>query len=212
MELTPGRTATVFGVGRIGKKTYDLLAANELTVQAVDVRQDELDALYRGSVRFVSKEDAIKNSDIFVNTMNLTKITGSRFFNVGYFSEEYLSKAKPGLIFINATRGEIAPESALLKLYDKKIIGGLGLDIFTDESVFSKVVKGQAPDTPDHAAAKELVERALRHDTNIYVQPHLAFNSDLAALNKAREAILHIVAWYKNDKKRFDEQLPYYEG
>ncbi|MDR1648805.1 MAG: hypothetical protein LBR71_00965, partial [Synergistaceae bacterium] len=181
MELSPGRTATVFGAGRIGKKTYDLLAANELTVQAVDVRQDELDALYKGSVRFVSKEDAIKNSDIFINAMNLTKIPASRFFNVGYFSREYLARAKPGLIFINVTRGEIAPESGLLELYDAKVIGGIGLDIFTDESAFSKIVKGQAPERPDHVAAKQLVERALDHSANIYVQPHQAFNSDIAA-------------------------------
>jgi D-lactate dehydrogenase len=212
MELNAARTATVFGAGRIGKKTLDLLAANGLTVQAVDVRKDELDALYRGTVRFVSKEEALENSDIFVNTMNLTKIPGSRFFNVGYFSREYLAKAKPGLIFINVTRGEIAPESALLELYDEKIIGGIGLDIFTDENAFAKVLRGQAPDRPDHAAAQQLVERALNRSANIYVQPHQAFNSDLAALNKAHEAILHIVAWYKNGKKHFSEQLPYYKG
>ncbi|MDD4026537.1 MAG: hypothetical protein PHN85_11520 [Kiritimatiellae bacterium] len=36
----------------------------------------------------------------------------SRYFNVDYFSKEYLSGAKRGLIFINATRGEIG-ETAL---------------------------------------------------------------------------------------------------
>jgi D-lactate dehydrogenase len=212
MELTPDRTATVFGAGRIGRRTYNLLALNGVKMQAVDVRQEELDAAYRGLVRFVSKEEAIENSDIIVNTMNLTKIPGSRFFNVGYFSEEYLARAKPGLIFINVTRGEIAPESALLKLYDKKIIGGIGLDIFTDESAFSKIVKGQPPESPDHAAAKQLVDMALSRSANIYVQPHQAFNSDVAALNKAHEAVLHLVAWYKNGKTHFDEQIPYYKN
>ncbi|MDR2528283.1 MAG: hypothetical protein LBD04_04595 [Synergistaceae bacterium] len=211
MELNSKRTATVFGVGRIGKKTYDLLAANDLTVQAVDARQEELRGLYGDSVRFVTKEAAIKDSDVIVNTMNLTKNPKSRFYNVGYFSKEYLSQATPGLIFINVTRGEIAPETGLLELFDKKIIGGLGLDIFTDENGFAKVVRGGVPDRPDHAAARELVERALNHSANIYVQPHQAFNSDIAASNKAHEAIKHIVAWYKNGKKRFDEQLPYYD-
>ncbi|MDR1378085.1 MAG: hypothetical protein LBJ36_03445 [Synergistaceae bacterium] len=212
MELTSSRVATVFGVGKIGKKTYDLLAANGLTVQAVDVRRDELEPFYGHGVRFVSKEEAIKNSDVVVNAMNLTKIPQSRFFNVGYFSKEYLSQAKPGLIFINVTRGEIAPETGLVDLYDQKILGGIGLDIFTEENVFSKVVKGQAPEKPDHVAAKALVERALNRGANIYVQPHQGFNSDVAAVNKAYEAIKHIVAWYKNGKKHFDEQLPYYRG
>jgi D-lactate dehydrogenase len=212
MELTSDRVATVFGLGKIGKKTYDLLAANKLTVQAVDVRRDELEPLYGPGVRFVSKEEAIKNSDVVVNTMNLTKMPQSRFFNVGYFSKEYLSQAKPGLLFINVTRGEIAPESGLVDLYDKKILGGIGLDIFTEENVFSQIVKGQAPEKPDHVAAKELVERSLNRSANIYVQPHQGFNSDIAAVNKAREAIKHIAAWYRNDKKHFDEQLPYYRG
>jgi D-lactate dehydrogenase len=55
-----------------------------------------------------------------------------------------------------------------------------------------------------------LAERALNRSANIYVQPHQAFNSDIAARNKARETIVYIAAWYKNDKKHFDEQLPYY--
>jgi len=44
------------------------------------------------------------------------------------------------------------------------------------------------------------------------VQPHQGFNSDLAAIAKAREAVNHICEWYKNDKENFNEQLPYYEG
>jgi D-lactate dehydrogenase len=210
-ELNSEKVATVFGMGRIGKKTHDLLLANGLTAQGVDVRQEELGVLYGHGVRFVSKEEAVKNSDVIVNAMNLTKMPQSRFFNVGYFSKEYLAQAKPGLIFINVTRGEIAPESGLLELYDKKIVSGIGLDIFTEENVFSKIVKGETPEKPDHVAAKELVDRALNRSANVYVQPHQGFNSDVAAVNKAHEAIKHIVAWYRNGKKHFDEQLPYYK-
>jgi D-lactate dehydrogenase len=212
IELTSDKVATVFGLGKIGKKTYDLLAGNGLTTQGVDVRQNELDTLYNHGVKFVSKEEAIESSDIIVNTMNLTKTTGSRFFNVNYFPKEYLSQAKTGLLFINVTRGEIAPESVLLELYDKKIIAGIGVDVFSEENIFSKIVNGQVPEKADHIAAMEMLERSCSRSANIYIQPHQAFNSDLAAINKAREAIRHVIAWYKNDKKRFDEQLPYYKG
>jgi D-lactate dehydrogenase len=210
-ELNSDKVATVFGLGKIGRETYKLLTGNGLTVQGVDVRQDELDGLYNHSVKFVSKEDAIKNSDIIINTMNLTKNPQSRFFNVNYFSREYLSRAKPGLIFINVTRGEIASEATLMELYDKQIIAGIGVDVFTEENVFAKVINGQAPEKPEHIAAKDMALRSFNRSANIYVQPHQGFNSDLAAINKAREAIKHIVAWYKNDKKHFDEQLPYYK-
>ena len=211
MELDRHRILTVFGVGKIGKRTYELAEANGLAVQGVDVRQEELDGLYGGTVRFVSKEEAIRGSDIIVNAMNLTRNPESRFYNVGYFSREYLSQAKRNLIFINVTRGEIAPESALLDLYRSGKITGIGLDVFSGESRFAALLFGEPTATDaDLLAAKTLLERSIDRSSNIYVQPHQGFNSDLAAQTKAVEAVKHVAAWYRNGKQRFDEQLPYY--
>jgi D-lactate dehydrogenase len=206
IELTSDRIATVFGAGKIGKKICDLLRGNGLTAQHVDIGRTGTDE--RG-IRFVSKEEAIQNSDIIVNTMPLAREPGSKFYNVNYFSKDYLSQAKPGLIFINVTRGEIAPEAVLMELYDKKILAGIGVDVFSEENTFQKVLNGQPPETADHLAAKDMVERALNRSANIYVQPHQAFNSDIAAINKAYETLRHVVAWYKNNKENFDVQLPY---
>lgn len=210
MELRRDTVLTVFGVGRIGKRVYELAEANGLTVQGVDVRQKQLDRDYGGTVRFVSREDAIRSSDVVVNCMNLTRNRASEFHNMGYFSKEYLSRAGKALVLINMTRGEIAPETVLLELYRSGRIRGIGLDVFTDESTFSKVLNGSPAQTEDHAAARMLVQMSLDRSGNIYVQPHQAFNSDIAAKTKAAEAIKHVVSWYRNDCQRFDEQLPYY--
>jgi len=210
MELDKGRILTVFGVGKIGRRTYELAEANGLTVQGVDIRQEELNNIYGGSVKFVSKEEAIESSDIIVNAMNLTKNKESRFYNVGYFSREYLSKAPKKLIFINVTRGEIAPESVLLELYESGKITGLGLDVFTNESDFAGLMLGNTVTGIDLLAAKTLVNMSLERKANIYVQPHQGFNSDNAAKTKAVEAIKHVVSWYKNKGNGFDDQLPYY--
>ncbi len=210
-ELDRHRTCTVFGVGKIGKRIYELAGANGLTVQGVDIREKELAELYSGSVRFVPKEEAILSSDIIINAMNLTRNKDSRFYNVGYFSKAYLSQAKKKLIFINVTRGEIAPESVIADLYRTGKITGIGLDVFSNESQFAAVINKQADTTDtDVLAARGLVEKALERSSNIYVQPHQGFNSDIAALAKAVEAIKHVVAWYKNNGQHFDEQLPYY--
>jgi D-lactate dehydrogenase len=69
---------------------------------------------------------------------------------------------------------------------------------------------GTAPPGADLSAAETLVKKALDRTGNIYVQPHQGFNSDIAARTKAVEAIKHLVSWYKNDGRQFDEQLPYY--
>jgi D-lactate dehydrogenase len=96
MELDADRTLTVFGVGRIGKRIHDLALANGLTVLGVDIRQKELDRLYGGSVRFVSKEEAAGSSNIIVNAMNLTKNEGSKFYNVGTSRGSTLRQQKSG--------------------------------------------------------------------------------------------------------------------
>ena len=213
MEFNKDRIATVFGVGKIGKRVYELLEGNGLTVQAVDIRQDELNTLYGGTVNFVTKEEAIANSDIIINAMNLTRLPESKFYNVNYFSEEDLAKAKDGLVFVNVTRGEIAPESTLLKFYKEGKIIGIGLDVFSDENGFSAAVNGKKDfETDNHKAGKELLDMAINRTGNVYVQPHQAFNSDVAAMSKASETIKHMIAWHANNKVRFDEQLPYYVG
>jgi D-lactate dehydrogenase len=210
VELTPNKTATVFGLGRIGKKVHDLLAHSDMTVQAFDFASDKLESFYDHSVKFVTKEEAVASSHVFINTMNLVKAPESKSFNVNFFSKEYLSRAKPGLIFINVARAEVAPEAGLLELYDKNILGGIGLDVFSDEDVFSKVLTGEPTNNPDLLAAKEMLRRALDRSANIYVQPHQGFNSDAATEHKAYESIRHVIAWYRNGKTRFDTQLPYY--
>lgn len=212
MELDKNRVATVYGVGKIGKRVYELLEGNGLTVQAVDVREQELREQYGNSVHFVSKEQAAATSDIVICTMNLTRNPNSRFYNVNYFSKEYLSTFKKKIMFINVTRGDIAPEATLLELYQSGKILGIGLDVFSDEEGFSKALRGQSAWTEaDHKAAKQLLETAIERTGNVYVQPHQAFNSDVAAQSKAENTIVHMEAWYRNGGKCFDEQLPYYQ-
>lgn len=210
MELGKHKTLTVYGVGKIGKRIYELAEANGLTVQGVDIRQEELRDAYKGKVAFVSKEKAIETSDIIMNAMNLTRNKESRFYNVGYFSKEYLSKANNGLLFINVTRGEIAPESGLMELYQSEKIKGIGVDVFTNESEFAKLLIDNVETGKDHSAAKIMVRKSIDRTANIYVQPHQGFNSDVAARTKAVEAIKHVLSWYKNGGRCFDEQLPYY--
>ncbi|MDR1648802.1 MAG: hypothetical protein LBR71_00950 [Synergistaceae bacterium] len=212
VELTPDRVATVFGLGRIGKRVHDLLAGSGLTVQAFDFAQDKLEPFYDHTVKFVSKEEALASSHFFINTMSMVKAPESKSYNVNFFSKEYLSQAKPGLIFVNVARAEVAPEAGLLELYDRNILGGIGLDVFSEEESFSRVVNGEPTNDPNLLAAKEMLRRSLDRSANIYIQPHQGFNSDAATVHKAYESIRHVAAWYRNDKKRFDTQLPYYQG
>ncbi len=82
--------------------------------------------------------------------------------------------------------------------------------MFGGESEFAGLLRGEAVSGDDLLAARAIVQKALERTANIYVQPHQAFNSDLAARAKAVEAVRHLVSWYGNGGACFDEQLPYY--
>ena len=62
MELAANRVVTVFGLGNIGKRAFDLARANGLTVQAVDIRARELSQRYGDDVKFVTKDEAIETT------------------------------------------------------------------------------------------------------------------------------------------------------
>lgn len=209
-ELT-GLKVTVFGVGNIGRRIYDMCVGLGMDARAVDVRRDELTAEYGDTVRFITKEEA-KDSDIVICAMNYTADPASRFYNAGYFSEEYLGAFPKGLVFVNITRGEIAQEAALYILYQKGHVFGIGLDVFSGESGIETVLKGKREaKTADEEGGCFFITSALKRTSNVYVQPHQAFNSDKAALAKAQETIKHLESYYFRGCTRFDSQLPYYQ-
>ena len=82
---------TVFGVGKIGKRIYDMVKGLGMDARAVDLRADTLSELYKGSVHFISKEEAT-DSDVIICAMNYTRDPASRYYNTAYFTEEYLRK------------------------------------------------------------------------------------------------------------------------
>lgn len=199
-ELT-GRKATVFGMGKIGSRICRMLRGLGMDTRAVDIRGSELTA--PEGVRLISKEEAT-DSDVVICAMNYTANPGSRFYNRHYFTEEYLSQFPKGLIFVNVTRGDIAPEGVLLKLYREGRIFGLGLDVFENETEVARLLR-QEPDS--QAPAVQIIRAALAGTENFYVQAHQAFNSDKAALCKAVETVNHLEAYCKGG---FLSQLPYY--
>lgn len=208
-ELT-GLKVTVFGVGNIGKRIYELCKGIGTDVRAVDVRAEELAKVYGDEVKFISKEEAV-DSDVVICAMNYTAFPESRFYNAGYFTAEYLSKFPNGLVFVNVTRGEIAPEGELMKAYESGKLFGIGLDVFSGESGLAQVLRGQKEaDTENEKAGAFFIRSAMDRSANIYVQPHQAFNSDVAALCKAEETMRHLEAYYRNGQSGFDTQLPYY--
>jgi D-lactate dehydrogenase len=181
-----------------------------MDARAVDLRANKLSELYNGSVRFISKEEAT-DSDVIICAMNYTRDPASRYYNKGYFTESYLRSFPKGVVFVNVTRGEIAPEAPLWKLYKEGHIFGIGVDTFNGEAELTKVLRGQKNAETEHEKASVcMINAALDRSANIYVQPHQGFNSDVAALCKATETVKHLEDYFARGCTDFASQLPYY--
>jgi len=129
-----GRTMGIIGLGRIGRTTAKLALGMGMKVLAFDSSTAECDIYFDiqglGQVRVpimtVTFDEVLTQSDILTLHVPGAKdgpIIGSAEF----------AKMKPGAIIINAARGGVVDEHALLQALDSGQISGAGLDVFDNE-------------------------------------------------------------------------------
>lgn len=179
-ELT-GQNLLVVGVGNIGKEIVKLGRAIGMSVRGVDLLKTLPD------FEFVSLESGIRQADVIVCATLLTNQTNRM---LGY---DQLRHAKKGAILINIARGEISPIHDLKRLLDEEILGGIGLDVFEEESALADHLRhgtGALPET-----GETILE--LKDDPRIIFTPHNAFNTQEALERKAKQSAESIVQFLK---------------
>ncbi len=172
-----GKTLLVVGVGNIGSEVYRLGEALGMTPLGVDIVRKHPD------VRYVSIDEGIRRADVIVCAMNLTPD------NRGYFDRILLERAKPGVIFINVARGELSPTNDLLRLLDGSHLGGVGLDVYDNESELAVSLRHGLPVNDE--VVRSCIELSKR--TNAILTPHNAFNTREALERKAGQSIEQVV-------------------
>lgn len=164
-----GKTLAVAGVGDIGSRIARIGLALGMQVLGVDpVRRHD-------GIAYVDLDQAIAAADILVCAMNLT---GQ---NRGLFDTARFSRARPGLLFVNVSRGECSPFTALRDSLDRGYLGGVALDVFNHEAAFAEGLRsGRMPSDPELDAARQLMDR-----DQVMFTPHNAFNTHEATHRKA---------------------------
>lgn len=177
-----GKTLLVVGAGNIGGEIIRIGQALNMNVLAVDpIRKHD-------AVKYVEFDDKKSEADIIVCAMNLTEE------NRGYFSAKRFSGIKPGALFVNIARGELSPPDVLLEQLRSGNIGGIGLDVYDEESALAAVLRnGQPTDSPTVRATLE-----LRKHPNVICTPHNAFNTQEAVLRKSEQSIQQIEHFMNN--------------
>jgi D-3-phosphoglycerate dehydrogenase len=122
----------IVGFGRIGREVAKRAVSFEMKVLAFDTLPQSLSDAKKLGVEAVGSDRAsfeklIKSSDFL--TIHVPLLPETRHM----FSEKEFGLMKRGVVLINAARGGIVDESALLKALKDGKIGGVGLDVFEEE-------------------------------------------------------------------------------
>ncbi len=148
-----GKTLGIIGFGRIGQEVAKRAIAFGMSVIFTDIIQwqTELDA------RQVSLDELLSQSDIITLHLPLTDKTRHMM------SDREFEKMKEGVVLINASRGGIVDEKALLRALESGKVRAAALDVFEKEPPedFSLIDHPCAMATPHiGAAAREGQKRA----------------------------------------------------
>jgi len=146
-----GRHLGIVGLGRIGEKIARYGQAFGMKVAAYDpYRQNWLPEVKRTS----TLEELCHQSEIISLHIPLNDKTR------GFFGAQAISWLPPGALLINTARGAVLDETALLVALENGLIGGVALDVLSDETA------------PERPLTARLVEYARSH-TNLLLTPHI---------------------------------------
>ena len=119
------KTLGIVGFGKIGSAVAQIANAFGMKVIAYSPNTRSYSGF--GSVRFVSLDEVIENSDIISLHCPLTAET------TGLVNYEFLSRMKKTALLINTSRGPVINEADLKKALDEDIIAGAGVDVLSVE-------------------------------------------------------------------------------
>ncbi len=122
-----GKTLGLVGFGRIGRAVAKRVLAFDARVIYFDACTNNdhgLDAARRSSL-----EALLRESDIV--SLHLPETIDTRHL----INSVTLAQMKPGAVLINASRGGLVEENALLEALQSGHLGGAGLDVFSVEPV-----------------------------------------------------------------------------
>ncbi len=165
-----GKTLGVMGLGNIGRQVAERGVGLKMRVIGHDPVLPD-DAILPAGVERVSFHDLIERSDFLTLHVPLTKDTKN------LFDGPMLAKMKKGACLVNAARGGIVDEGALLDALNSGHLGGAALDVFAKEP-------------PDPSAL-------FQHD-NLIAVPHLGASTKEAQEKVAVELAEVFVGFLKS--------------
>ncbi|MDO8979099.1 MAG: D-2-hydroxyacid dehydrogenase family protein [Afipia sp.] len=163
-----GMTLGVVGLGKLGTKVATIAKALGMKVIAWSQNLTP-EACAAAGVSYASKDELFATADIISIHLILSKRTR------GLITAEDLARMKPTSYLVNAARGPIVDEAALLDVLQRKKIAGAGLDTFSQEPL--------------------PVDHPLRRLDNVVLTPHLGYVTEDNYRRYYGDMVEDIAAW-----------------
>lgn len=165
-----GMTLGVIGLGKLGTKVATIAKALGMKVIAWSQNLTP-EACAAAGVSYASKDDLFATADIISIHLILSKRTR------GLITRADLERMKPTSYLVNAARGPIVDEAALLDVLQRKRIAGAGLDTFSVEPL--------------------PVDHPLRKLDNVVLTPHIGYVIENNYRRYYGDMVEDIAAWLK---------------
>ena len=157
-----GKTLGIIWTGNIGQEVIKMACGFSMKIIAFDVFKN-MKAAKKLGYKYVSLDTLFKKSDVITLHVPLFKSTRHILNNAAF------KKMKRGVVLINTARGALIDTKVLIGSLKKGKLGGVGLDVLEDESIFSpKKLLGRKVSSEN---------KFLLHHPNVLVTNHNAFNT-----------------------------------
>ncbi|MCI8327531.1 MAG: 2-hydroxyacid dehydrogenase [Lachnospiraceae bacterium] len=169
-----GKTLGILGYGSIGKKVGRIARAFDMQLLVYDPYQGELEIEEFAVKKAESVEEVMKNSDFITSHMKVTEET-TKLIN-----KERIAMMKPTAYLINASRGAVLDEEALIEALREKRIAGAAFDVYESE-----------PIAKNHPYIQEL--------DNVVITPHIAGATTDVLANHTRQVVADVKRFLRGE-------------
>lgn len=169
-----GKTLGILGYGSIGRRVGKICRAIGMEILIYDPYVGEIDVEDFGVRKADSLADLMREADFVTCHMKVTPET------TGIVSREMISLMKPTAYFINASRGAILDEEAMIEALREKRIRGAAFDVYATEPIHI-----------NHPYITEL--------DNVIITPHIAGATDAVLVNHTRMLVADIKRFVRGE-------------
>lgn len=169
-----GKTLGIVGYGSIGRRVGKIARAFGMELLIFDPYVGEVDVEEFGVRKALTLKQLMQESDFVTCHMKITDETK------GSISKEMISYMKPTAYFINASRGAILDEEALIEALREKRIAGAAFDVYASEPLAS-----------NHPYVTEL--------DNVVITPHIAGATDDVLTNHTKMVVGEVRRFLNNE-------------